>query len=210
MRRLRILCLHGFRSSGPGLQTQMRGLAAGLEAQHEFICVDSPLLAQGGSGWWNATPIPGGHGGARRYEGWSEVRAWAVSFFERSGPIDGVFGFSQGAALAALLVGLRATGASSSAEHPLHFSCALLVSGFTSNDPAHAPLYQSRASFALPSLHLIGRADRIVPPPVSLALAAHFDRPKVVEHDGGHVIASTPEVRKTVANFLAERAAESR
>lgn len=206
MRALRILCLHGFRGSGAGLERQMRPLVAGLTTEVEFLYVDAPPNASGGRSWWNAVESgdADGAGNAKRYEGWRETRAWAVAFFEKSAPIDGVFGFSQGAALAALLVGLRAPDGVPSAERPLHFACAMLVSGFVSRDPAHAALYQSRASFALPSLHILGRTDRIVPPEASLALAAYFEKPIVIEHDGGHSIACSVDVRGAVAAFLTQ------
>jgi fermentation-respiration switch protein FrsA (DUF1100 family) len=55
----------------------------------------------------------------------------------------------------------------------------------------------------MPSLHVIGRADRVVPPRDSLRLAAQFTAPTVVRHPGGHVIPGTPEVRAAFAAFLA-------
>jgi predicted esterase len=210
MRALRILCLHGFRSSGMGLKAQMQGLVSGLRTQVEFIYVDAPPLASGGHAWWNATPIAGADGRAKRYEGWAEARAWAISFFDQSGPVDGVFGFSQGAALTALLVGMRSPDGAATSEQPLQFGCAVLVSGFVSQDPAHAALYRARASFALPSLHVIGRSDRVVPPEASLALATRFEAPTVVEHEGGHVIANSEPVRQAMATFFGERSAQTR
>jgi pimeloyl-ACP methyl ester carboxylesterase len=41
---------------------------------------------------------------------------------------------------------------------------------------------------ALPSLHLIGAADRVVPPPSSRLLATRFLSPTLLEHDQGHCI----------------------
>jgi hypothetical protein len=87
------------------------------------------------------------------------------------------------------------------------FELAIMVGGFVSKDPAHAALYESAASFALPSLHMLGRADRIVPHEASLALAARFKNPILLEHDGGHVIASTAEARASFSEFLRGRAA---
>jgi hypothetical protein len=60
--------------------------------------VDAPSLASGDFGWW--------HEGFR---GWERTRDWAVELL-RTGPrIDGIFGFSQGAALTGLLAALRDT-----------------------------------------------------------------------------------------------------
>jgi pimeloyl-ACP methyl ester carboxylesterase len=80
-----------------------------------------------------------------------------------------------------------------------------MVGGFTSNDPAHAELYRRRSSFELPTLHIIGRSDAVVPSSASHRLALLFPHRVVLEHDGGHIIASTPEVRTRVADFLACR-----
>src|SRR5678815_3082778 len=94
---------------------------------------------------------------------------------------DGVFGFSQGAALTGLLVGLRAPPGTATADHPLRFDFAIMIGGFPSNDPDLAKLYAQRDSYALPSLHVFGRADRIVPSDDSRALAARFASPVLVE-----------------------------
>jgi predicted esterase len=204
MRALRMLCLHGFRGSGSALRAQMRKLVHGLEPELELLCPDAPARATGGPGWWNAVPL---EGAAKHYQGWEQTRDFSISFFRDNGPIDGVFGFSQGAVLAALLVGLRSPSGIPTREQPLTFDFAILVGGFLSNDPAHSALYESAASFALPSLHMIGRADRIVASEASLALAARFKAPLLFEHDGGHVIPSTAEARATFSAFLASRAA---
>src|SRR5262249_24589066 len=104
------------------------------------------------------------------------------------GPFDGVFGFSQGAALAALLMGMSALAG----QPPL--ACAMIVGGFATGGATHAPLYAALRADARPTLHVVGRRDGIVPPERSRALAACFGRAQVVEHDGGHVVAATPQV----------------
>jgi predicted esterase len=146
-------------------------------------------------------------GGVKHYQGWQQTRAWADAFFASNAPIDGVFGFSQGAVLASLLVGLRPPNGAPTPAQPLGFGFAVLVGGFPSNDPAHRALYESVESFALPSLHMIGRADRVVPSEASRALAARFESPVLFEHEGGHVIPSSPEARATFGEFLGSRAA---
>ena len=215
-RKLRLLCLHGYHGSAETLRSQMRALFEGLDSLVELVCIDAPSLAQGDFGWWHAVQDaraparedPGLGSAARHYKGWERSRDALVACFQRQGPFDGVFGFSQGAALTGLLVGLRAPDGRPTPEHPLAFRFAVLVSGFPSNDPSHGALYASRESYALPSLHLVGRADGIVPPRDTRALAARFVNPLVVEHDGGHVIASTPAVREQVRGFLEARLRE--
>jgi hypothetical protein len=44
------------------------------------------------------------------------------------------------------------------------------------------------ALLPLPSLHLIGAADKVVPPESSRQLAGRFLAPRVIEHEQGHCI----------------------
>jgi pimeloyl-ACP methyl ester carboxylesterase len=120
--------------------------------------------------------------------GWAATRDWLVALVAREGPFDGVFGFSQGAALAALMAPL--------------FRFAIVVGGFMTAAPAHAIDYQRLRDTGVPSLHIIGRSDGVVPSQASHDLAACFRAPVVVEHPGGHVVAATPEVRAATQAFL--------
>ena len=210
MRKLRILCLHGYHGSSDVLRGQMQALMEGLESRVELVFLDAPSLSAGDHGWWHAVPAGSARGddnagvghAPMRYEGWERTRKAIVAAFEERGPFDGVFGFSQGAVLTGLLVGLRAPGGVPTPEQPLTFDFAILVSGFVSNDPAHAPLYARRASYALPSLHIVGRSDGVVPSRDSRELAARFGEPTLLEHGGGHVIASDASTRAGVGTFL--------
>src|SRR5260221_14242221 len=96
MRDLRILCLHGCHGSAMILLRQMEPLAAALPASVEFVYVNAPSLATGDFGWW--------HGG---FNGWERTREWVAELMRGEPPFDGVFGFSQGAALAGLLAAAR-------------------------------------------------------------------------------------------------------
>ncbi|HWL87339.1 MAG TPA: alpha/beta hydrolase fold domain-containing protein [Polyangiaceae bacterium] len=211
--KLKILCLHGYHGSARILRTQMAPLAAGLESLADFVFVDAPSIAAGDFGWWHAVnderdpprDDPGVDGPRRHYKGWARTRDAIIALFAAQGPFDGVFGFSQGAALTGLLVGLRAPDGRPTPEQPLVFDFAMMVGSFPSNDPELARLYTRRDSYALPSLHLFGRSDGVVPAEDSLALASHFASPTLVEHDGGHVIASDARVRDRVRTFLEER-----
>ncbi len=214
-RKLRILCLHGYHGSAGVLRSQMSAFAADLEALVDFVYVDAPSLASGDYGWWHAVDAerdpasgdPGVDGPHRHYKGWERTRAAIVALFEAKGPFDGILGFSQGAALAGLLVGLRAPDGRTTAERPLRFDFAIVVSGFASNDPELARLYARTDSYALPSLHVFGRADGIVPIDDSRALAAHFAGPVIAEHGGGHVMSSERGVRERARAFVEARIA---
>jgi hypothetical protein len=191
MRDLRVLCLHGYHGSGAILRRQMAPLSAAIPPGVELVYADAPALAEGDFGWW--------HEGFR---GWEHTRDWAVELL-RTGPrIDGIFGFSQGAALTGLLAALR-----DSRPSPIWFEFAIMVGGFTSTMPQHAGLF--RHKLTIPSVHVTGRADAIVPRRDSLLLADRFADPLIIEHPGGHVIPADTTVTAPIACFLAEFARDT-
>jgi predicted esterase len=166
----------------------MRPLTQGLEQLAEFVCVDAPSLATGDFGWWHAVSndVDDPEQPAMRYKGWPETKTWLISLFQQSPPFDGVFGFSQGAALTSLLVG-----------------------GFVSNDGSHANLYRRESEYGLPSAHIIGESDLVVPSSSSDRLASTFKNPLILRHSGGHIIPGNPQVRSGFIAFLQERAREA-
>jgi predicted esterase len=211
MRKLRILCLHGYHGSAKTLQTQMQPLTQGLESLAEFVCVDAPSLATGDFGWWHAVSNVGDdHAGVdhptMRYEGWLKTKTWLISLFQQDARFDGVFGFSQGATLTSLLVGLRNP---CEAEDRISFDFAMMVGGFVSNDGSHADLYQRTSEYGLPSVHISGRSDFVVPSGHSDRLASFFKNPLILRHSGGHVIPCNAQVRNSFVAFLQERAREA-
>ena len=210
MDRLRILCLHGYHGSGDILRRQMSSLVEGTQALAEFVYMDAPSLASGDFGWWharsNATPPTSSDAGVgpsrKRYEGWERTLESLAETFAAHGPFDGVFGFSQGASLTSLLVGLRSPDGKPTEAKPLAFGFAVMVGGFLGTDPVLALQYANWLCYDLPSAHIIGLGDGVVPAPLSHALAAVFKHPLILQHDGGHVIAATPEARSGFRKFL--------
>ena len=208
--RLRILCLHGYHGSAAALHSQMAALVGELDALAEFVCIDAPSLAAGDFGWWHAktdlraadAQDAGVGPGAKHYQGWARTRESIMDTFRKQGPFDGVFGFSQGAALTSILVGLRAPNGRATPDKPLCFDFAMMVGGFPVADPELSNLYDDASSYQLPTLHLLGRSDGVVPFAASQNLANKFPNPQIVGHDGGHVVAATQPVRKAVRQFL--------
>jgi hypothetical protein len=130
--------------------------AVKLEPLVELVFIDAPLarrwrlrvVARRAYGERDpASADPEVHGPRRHYKGWADTRDALVACFEARGPFDGVLGFSQRAALAGLLLGLRAPDGQPIAERPLRFGSAILVSGFPSSrrrSPTARPLKASR------------------------------------------------------------------
>ena len=161
----------------------------------------SPDLA-GALGWWhgNFTSY------CEKFRGWRRTQGWLAQVFADEPRFDGVFGFSQGAALVGLLPGMRAPDGRPTEGAPLSFDFAIAVGGFRSRAPEHEPLFAARAGYELPSLHIVGTSDRIVPAADSRVLAEQFTSPVVLEHAGGHIIPGIPSIRTKVVEFLQEMA----
>ena len=185
MNATRILCLHGYHGSATILRRQMAPVVAAVPPDVELGFVDAPTLATGDFGWW--------HDGFR---GWERTRDWAVELFGTQ-RFDGVFGFSQGAALTGLLAALRETDAT-----PIAFDMAIMVGGFTSTAPQHANLFTHQ--LRVPSLHVMGRTDGVISVRDSQRLAERFTEPVVIEHAGGHVIPDDPAITTRIADFVAQ------
>jgi pimeloyl-ACP methyl ester carboxylesterase len=183
VRNLRILCLHGYHGSAAILRRQLAPLARTFPPNVELVYVDAPSLATGDFGWW--------HEG---FSGWERTRDWVVDVLRAEPRFDGIFGFSQGAALTGLLAALPEP-----AELGVEF--VIMVGGFTSNLPQHAELF--RHKLTIPSVHVTGRGDVIVPRRDSLSLADRFADPLIVEHPGGHVIPADTAVAAPIVDFLA-------
>jgi predicted esterase len=166
------------------LRRQIAPVARSIPGDVELVFVDAPSLASGDFGWW--------HEGFR---GWEATRDWAIDLMSTQ-HFDGVFGFSQGAALAGLLAALRDADSA-----PISFDLAIMVSGFTSPLPQHAHLFTRK--LRVPSLHVMGRADGIIPLRDSLLLADRFADPLIMEHSGGHVIPDDPAITTRIAGFVA-------
>jgi pimeloyl-ACP methyl ester carboxylesterase len=197
--KLKVLCLHGYTQNGEVLRDRSGGFRKPLKkSRYELHYVDGPhgCTADGEAeadaeadlsrrAWWK------GHSGQEAYDGWPASRAMLTELWRRE-RFDGVLGFSQGAAAAAMLC------AEMTDPKP---KFALLVSGFVPRDRAAAAALLAGVD-AVPTLHVVGRADALVAPERSRALAALFDGATLVEHEGGHTTPSSPDVRKEVAGFL--------
>ncbi|CAM6039401.1 unnamed protein product [Sphagnum compactum] len=132
-------------------------------------------------------------------QGWS--RSWwrIQEAFSNLGPFDGVLGFSQGAAIAAVLCQLRSSS-------NMDFRFVILCSGFPSPVLQHQQLIEtgSVGGIACPSLHIFGRQDRQIGVCKSKQLVELFDANMrmIVEHDSGHIIPTKPQYVQQYVQFL--------
>lgn len=116
-------------------------------------------------------------------------------FYEENGPFDVCLGFSQGAAMAVLILALFERPdlhpvwlegpQQPGVDWPPHpFKCAVLASAFGPGDPDYVAWYKKQRPMT-PTLHIIGKNDVVADPQHSLDSAARFANAKIVWHDGG-------------------------
>ncbi|KPP70868.1 hypothetical protein Z043_110266 [Scleropages formosus] len=225
---LRLLCVHGYRQNDATFRDKTGALRKLLKKQAELVYISAPHRvvhsaappAEPGQG---ATAGTGGEDQPDHQEadsrGWwfSDVRARSFDAAQQCeaslgledsvdavreavrtlGPFDGILGFSQGAALVAMLCALQER----QMEPDFRFRFAILVAGFRSACAQHAKFYAS-APLAIPSLHVFGQTDRVIPEAASRELLPRFERPEVLAHPGGHFVPAASAHRHVYQEFL--------
>ncbi|XP_012787368.2 esterase OVCA2 [Sorex araneus] len=211
---LRVLCLAGFRQSERGFREKTGALRKALRGRAELVCLSGPhpvREAAGPSsepcppeeqprGWWfseadadvfTALEEPAA------CRGLDAALATVARALQQLGPFDGLLGFSQGAALAALVCALGQAG---DARFPVP-RFLILVSGFCPRGrDFKEPILQ--APLALPSLHVFGDTDRVIPSQESMQLANLFPGAVTLTHTGGHFIPAAAPQRQAYLKFL--------
>ncbi|ESK83977.1 ovarian cancer-associated 2 protein-like protein [Moniliophthora roreri MCA 2997] len=121
---------------------------------------------------------------------------------------DGVFGFSQGAALATLIAALLerphlyppflVDG------HSLHppFQYCVSVAGFKARDPVGDTILSP--GFSTPTLHILGKTDIIVTGERAKTILDLTINKRVEEHEGGHFVPLKANWRKFLSEYLRE------
>ncbi|XP_060114710.1 esterase OVCA2 [Heteronotia binoei] len=211
-RVLRLLCLHGYRQDGRSFRARCGALRKALRGRAELLMVDAPhvVAAQPGEanllelsegsarGWWFSNPQEGTFSALEETlscKGLEEsLEAVAAACREHS-PIDGLVGFSQGAALAGIICALKQRG-----DPCFQFDFAILIAGFISRALDHQNYYQE--PIRVPSLHVLGETDRVIPAEMSQELASHFTEPLFLTHPGGHFVPVSAAQKKTYLDFL--------
>lgn len=203
-RRPRFLCLHGFRTSGEIMRTQvMRKWPDRVTARLDLFFADAPFPAEGKSEvegifdppyyeWFQFNE------GFTEFRNFDECLAYIEELMIKHGPFDGLMGFSQGAALSAALPGLQAKGLALKSVPPVNN--VVIIGG----GKIHAPAVAEKAfdvKIQCPSLHFIGELDFLKEP--GEALLDAFVDPIVVRHPSGHTVPRLDEKNlETVLGYI--------
>ncbi|CAF0736222.1 unnamed protein product [Rotaria sordida] len=217
MTLLRILCLHGYRQNG-NIFREKTGSFRKLLKKYvaEFVYIDAPHLIpiqdntneqdtgatasnrSNERGWWFSScdqtydPLAT----TSCDQGFEQSLEYVMKYIdEQQIPFDGLLAFSQGAAFATLLLTRFA-----STKYPFRF--VILVASFKSGQEQHQFMYNN-LQIDLPSLHVIGLGDRVIPCLMSENLAnEYYKNAEILRHDGGHFIPTTSEAKLTYIQFL--------
>ncbi|KAL8823676.1 MAG: hypothetical protein Q9191_005647 [Dirinaria sp. TL-2023a] len=241
---LKVLLLHGYTQSGPLFSAKSRALHKALQKSfsprpvqfsyptgpHRLMPTDVPDYGppdpDGANiedveafGWWIRKDTDDGI----IYRGIDQGMAAIARCIEEDGPFEGVIGFSQGAAAAAmvasLLEGNERFNAFAKAENeggipypstfkayggfvqqPLKF--AIVYSGFRAPGKRYEAFYEPRIE--TPVLHFLGQLDSVVEEDRSRALVAACEagEKNVVIHPGGHFLPSQRPWLDACVNFV--------
>lgn len=206
--KLKILAFHGYRQNGAVFRGKIGSFRKAVAKYAQLVFVSGPhkVVNEDGAGdedarswWFNAedNTFSGKCLGGLAL-GFQDTLAMIEKVEKEHGPFDGFMGFSQGACLVGLLAAMQQKG-----YLPYSFKFAIFASGFRSGSLVHKGFYDEDIS--LPSLHVYGESDSIIPKEMSESLINLFIKPVVAEHSGGHYVACSGAIKDAYQDFLSDR-----
>ena len=195
MAKAQVLCLHGKRQDGEIFSQRLERLTRRLAPVADFTFVDAPFLLELEEGqsvpmraWWRGDAASD-----------DELAAACRAIREAHvGPVDGIIGFSQGAALGALLAATRADGPGAAVPALAALKFLLVAGAFA------MPGFPGARQDDLPSLHVMSAQDTCVNAAASADLAKRFAGSACHAHEQGHALpVRAPDVDLYQA-FIAE------
>ncbi|GAA5971968.1 hypothetical protein JCM3765_005583 [Sporobolomyces pararoseus] len=229
----RILMLPGYTQNAVIFSGRVGALRRALKDSAELIFVDPPHIVEmpttssedfskfdssaAGStapediprAWWFGRPSPE-DGVYREYSKLEDTIVYLRELMEKHQP-TAVFGFSQGAAAAAILTALvenpsldpvfSAPSKDPSVQWPPKpFDFAILSAGFYPLDPRTLAYFAEKPK--TPTLHVLGRGDTIVGEERSVPLTEAFVDSRVEWHTGGHHTPSKASWRRFFQAYI--------
>jgi predicted esterase len=189
---------------GPHVVSDLDLSTPSTKAWAEYVAANSS--GAGHRAWWYArdpdplTKKPGG------FEGLERSLKFLGELIQRTGPVHAIWGFSQGACLAGMLVtflGEKNTG------HPLRGylpqeqgtpAAGIFFSGFKARFGQYDSIYTP--GIDVPTMHVMGVKDDAVDLIRSEALVAICKNPEILKHPGGHDIPKAEADREKIVHFL--------
>ncbi|KAJ1916827.1 hypothetical protein H4219_003560 [Mycoemilia scoparia] len=154
--------------------------------------------------WWRTIRIP-----AIQYIGIEDSIEYVKSIIKEQGPFVGVMGFSQGAALGAIMCALFSSpnlelkdGLGYNGDGVNNFKFGVFFGGYRTEDKGGIWSHIFDNPCDVPSLHVYGSSDTTVSPQRSQTLIKCFKNPTVFEHPGAHFIPITPAAKDVYRKFV--------
>ncbi|KAH9626485.1 hypothetical protein KSS87_020187 [Heliosperma pusillum] len=187
-RKPRLLCLHGFRTSGEVMKKQIHKWPESVLSRLDLVYLDGPSPAQGKSNvegifdppyyeWFQTNQDQ------TVYYNFEKCLDYIEDFMVKNGPFDGLLGFSQGAYLSAALPGLQAQGVALKKVPKIKY--LIIVSGAKMKDMTWAENAYA-TPIQCPSLHVLGKEDFLKTFGEEL-LECCVD-PMIIHHPKGHTV----------------------
>jgi len=212
---LRVLCLHGYRQNDVSFKEKtgaFRKLVGKyceftfIKAPHHVLPMSNEDINQDQRGWWfsRENDYFKADDASDCDKGFDGSLDLIQKTFELHGPFDGIIGFSQGAALLALLCLMKARNPEMLSP-AVKFDFAVMVAAFKSKSSKHAHWYteeEGQAKVTIPTLHVVGFGDRVIRKHLSEDLFGLFDQPDKIFHQGGHYVPATSRQKFAYYRFL--------
>ncbi|CEG40239.1 serine hydrolase-like [Plasmopara halstedii] len=216
-RPIRVLCLHGWRTSGQILQRQTSALRHAFGIKAELLYLDAPWAASGPAPelvrsfygktgpffqWWDA--LKRKDGVTYRYEGLEHSLDYLTGQVQSLGTVDAVLGFSQGAAIATLLTAHYQT-----TYNHVPWKVCILVAGFyprtvETQELLDAAKRSADGAIDIPSVHVIGKADPLITQMEKLFRSFSSINRVKFEHDEGHKFPSSLKYKQMYHDIAQE------
>ncbi|CAI5446899.1 unnamed protein product [Caenorhabditis angaria] len=209
-KKLRILCLHGYRQCDQSFRQKTGSTRKLVKNLADFEFANAPHTVIGDQNvetsraWWFSNASQMSFSSREPTEiavGFEESIETLLDFIQKNGPFDGLMGFSQGASMVHLLLAKAELG---QIQLPgIRF--AMFFSGFLSLSEKHRDLTETVINNIL-SLHVSGTSDEIVAKEKSDLLAQRFSIPPIrINHDGGHLVPAMSKWKMELADFLKQQ-----
>jgi hypothetical protein len=188
------------------LSNQMDLSQPSSKAWSEYVSTNSS--GAGHRAWWFARDPDLVTKSLGSLEGLEKSLKSIGKLIQRTGPVHAIWGFSQGACFAGMLVSLLGE---KNREHPMrtHFpkeqgtpAAGIFFSGFKARFEQYDSIYAP--GIEIPTMHVMGDKDTAVSMERSVQLVRVCRDAKVLKHSGGHDIPKSEGDREMIINFLRE------
>ena len=214
----KILCLHGYAMNRDWLRQWLQPVELALQPQAQLVYAQGPIVCPAdevramikqfqfklpesriGPGlnwcWYRASadkpPL---------YLGVDDTLLWLKALAEREGPFDAVFGWSQGAVMAAMMAAQQQNGEG----HDFGLQWLLLCGGFLPGDPQVKQWFEP--TIQLPSLHVVGKLESDFMRQRGKALHAAFHQADFLDTPVDHVLPlKHPEYMQRIIEWMLAR-----